>query len=333
MAVLLVLLFTLGACAKKTGTETGEKWTWSRKVTLVCPWGPGGGADGTLRPLCPLLQEILGVPVELVYIEGSGGANGVNFVRNQPADGYTYALCTQSIILLDLQGSLPFDYRQEMTPVAKLVHSTNFLIASKKIMAGRFNGFQEMAAYAKAHPQELSCGMLSATGQDSVSMQQTLAAALDVSIAEVGRYIKTISYGGGSEMNEALLDGYLALGVTGADEIKSMIDSGDIMPLIAMSQNRSPALPGVPCTGELGIDSFIGSWRGIYARTAVPQAAIDSMAAALKKAWETPAYQDFMRNAGYLDRPGYAGQEETLALMEKEYEIFSAYLASAGIAK
>jgi tripartite-type tricarboxylate transporter receptor subunit TctC len=308
-------------------------WKWERKVTIVCPWGAGGGADGTLRPLQPLLQEILGVPVEIVNVEGAGGTNGINFAQKQPADGYTYVLATQSIILLDLQKILPFDYQKEMTPVAKLVHSTNLLTSSKKFMTGKYSSFQEMIAYAKAHPQELSCGMLTATGQDSVSMKQTLAAALGVSIPEVDKYLKTVSYGGGAELSAAMVRGHLSLGVSGSEEIQDLIQAGDIVPLIAMSENRVSATPNIPCTKELGINSFVGSWRGIYTRTATPQAAINSMAAALKKAYDSPAYQEFMKNSGYLDRSGYATQQETLALMKDEYAIFTSYLKDIGILK
>jgi tripartite-type tricarboxylate transporter receptor subunit TctC len=293
----------------------------------------GGGADGTLRPLQPLLQDILGVPVEIVNVEGAGGANGINFAYRQPADGYTYTLTTQSIILLDLQKILPFDYQKELTPVAKLVHSTNLLIASRRAMTGKYSNFREMVAYAKAHPQELSCGMLTATGQDSVSMKQTLAAALGVSIPDVDKFIKTVSYGGGAELSAAMVGGHLTLGVAGAEEIRGLVESGDIVPLIAMSENRVSAVPDVPCTKELGINSYIGSWRAIYARTGTPQAAVDAMAAALKQAWDMPAYQDFMRQSGYLDRAGYATQQETLALQASEYTVFQQYLKDINILK
>jgi tripartite-type tricarboxylate transporter receptor subunit TctC len=339
-AILAVAIIAFTGCSKKSdgaasaqGGARSADWKWERKVTLVCPWGVGGGADGTLRPLQPILQELLGVPVEIVNVEGAGGANGVNFAYKQPADGYTYVLTTQSIILLDLQKILPFDYRKELQPVAKLVHSTNLLIASKKAMTGKYANFTELLAYAKAHPQELSCGMLTATGQDSVSMKQTLAVGLGVSIPEVDQYIKTVSYGNGAEMSAALVGGHLTLGVAGAEEIKGLVESGDIVPLVAMSENRVSSVPDVPCTGELGINSYVGSWRAIYARTNTPKGAVDAMAAALKKAWDTPQYQDFMRQAGYLDRAGYADAAETTALANSEYTLFETYLKAIGILK
>jgi tripartite-type tricarboxylate transporter receptor subunit TctC len=128
-----------------------------------------------------------------------------------------------------------------------------------------------------------------------------------------------------------MVGGHLTLGVAGAEEIRGLVESGDIVPLIAMSENRVSAVPDVPCTQELGIDSFVGSWRAIYARTGTPQEAVDSMAAALKQAWDMPAYQDFMRQSGYLDRAGFAGSEETLELQAEEYLVFEEYLKSIGV--
>ena len=66
------------AAAEKT-EAAADDWKWERKVTIVCPWGVGGGADGTLRPLQPILEKELGVPVEIVNVEGAGGANGIDF--------------------------------------------------------------------------------------------------------------------------------------------------------------------------------------------------------------------------------------------------------------
>ena len=93
-----------GSEAKEADTQAAaDDWKWERKVTIVCPWGVGGGADGTLRPLQPILEKNLGVPVEIVNVEGAGGANGIDFTYKQPADGYTFVLGTQSHIMLDLQ--------------------------------------------------------------------------------------------------------------------------------------------------------------------------------------------------------------------------------------
>ena len=248
LALSAVMALSLAACggggseAPAGGGDGAEadasSWEWERKVTIVCPWGVGGGADGTLRPLQTVLENELGVPVEIVNVEGAGGANGVNYAYKQPADGYTYMLGTQSLIMLDLQKILPMDFKAEFLPVSKLVHSILIVGSSAKAMEGKFTNFDEFIEYAKAQPQELSCGMLTATGADSVAMKQTLAGGLGCDVTEVEDYVKIVSYSSGSEMSSAMAGDHIHISISGVDEIKGLIDSGDIVPLISLSEER-----------------------------------------------------------------------------------------------
>ena len=342
LAMSAVMALSLAACGGGSGSGTsggsgdgaqGDEadWTWERKVTLVCPWGVGGGADGTLRPLQPLLEEELGVPVEIVNVEGAGGANGVNYAYKQPADGYTSMLGPQSLIMLDLQKILPMDFKAEFIPVSKLVHSILIVGSSAKAMEGKYTNFDEFIEYAKNHPQELSCGMLTATGADSVAMKQTLAGGLGCDVTEVENYVKIVSYSSGSEMSSAMAGGHIHISISGVDEVKGLIDSGDIVPLISLSEERMSTYPEIECTGEKGIDSYIGTWRGIFCRTDTPAAAVKAMDEAIKKAWESPDYQEFLKNAVYLDREGYQTGSEFQNLIDQEYTTFEDYLKGAGL--
>ena len=44
-----------------------------------------------------------------------------------------------------------------------------------------------------------------------------------------------------------------------------------------------------------------------------------------------PDYQEFLKNACYLDRPGYADAEEFQQLIDEEYTTFEDYLKGAGL--
>ena len=92
LVLAVVMLVAVAACAS-------AEFKFERKIDLVCPWGVGGGADSTLRPMASLLQDILGVPVEVVNVEGGSGVNGVEHTYKQPADGYTFMLGTQSLYI------------------------------------------------------------------------------------------------------------------------------------------------------------------------------------------------------------------------------------------
>lgn len=317
VAVLMAALMLVGMVS-----AASAEWTFERKVDVICPWGVGGGADSTIRPMANLLKDILGQQVDVVNVEGGGGVNGVEFTYKQPADGYTYVLGTQSLIMQDLQGTFSMNWREDFVPVAKLVHSINIMAGSKKAMEAKgYTNFSEMKEYALAHPYEVSIGMLTATGADGVSTKQTLE----------GLDVLEIAYNSGSEMSAALMGGHIDMMITGLSEVQGLIESGDVIPLVACAEQRVKRYPDMQSTGELGIESYVGTWRALYAKKGTPQEAIDAMVAAIEKAVEDPSWVEFLANGAYDEREGFSTGVEFLALIDSEYDMFTQYLTAEGV--
>ncbi len=299
-----------------------QDWKFERKIDIVCPWGVGGGADTTLRPMAMVLKDILGVEVEIINVTGGNGVNGLEYTYKQPADGYTFMLSTQSLIMQDLQGTTSMDFRTSFVPVARLVHSINILTGSKIAMEQKgYSNFSELMEYAEAHPFEVTAGMLTTTGVDGAGMREALK----------GLDVLEVTYPSGSEMSAALVGGHIDLVISGSDEIAGLIESGDIVPLCVLAEQRMKNYPDVECTGELGINSFMGPWRALLAKEGTPQAAIDTLVAAIEQAVQTPQWQEFLASAAYDERPGFAGPEELAQLIEEEYRFFTEYLRAEDV--
>ena len=315
VCLVLALVMTLALAV-----SASAEFKFERKIDIVCPWGVGGGADSTIRPMAALLTDILGVPVEVVNVEGAAGVNGVEYAYKQPADGYTFMLGTQSLFMQDMSGTTSMDFKTEFVPVDVLVHSINIIAASKKSMDkyGVAN-WEELAKYMDEHPFEVSVGMLSATGVDGASLGQTIA---DLMLTEV-------PYSGGAEVNSALVGGHCDLAITGTDEVAGLVESGDIVPILALCENRMKLFPEMQCTGEMGIDSFMGPWRGLFAKNGTPQEAIDAMVAAVEQAREMPEWQDFLKNAAYDERT-VPTVEELPEFAHNEYKALRDYMSEMG---
>ncbi|MBQ3652952.1 MAG: tripartite tricarboxylate transporter substrate binding protein [Synergistaceae bacterium] len=317
-AVLAVVL--VACCASFASAE----FKFERKISIVCPWGVGGGADSTLRPMANLLKSILGQEVEVVNVTGGNGVTAVEYVYKQPADGYTFMLGTQSLFMQDIQGTTSMNFKEEFIPVARLVHAINVITASKKAMERKgYKTFSEMVKYVKENPFEVSVGMLTSTGLDGASLKQALE----------GLDILDVSYPSGSEMNSALVGGHIDIMVTGTDEIEGLIAAGDVVPLLALSETRMKRYPDVECSVELGINSVLGPARGIFAKKGTPKEAIDALVAAIEKASKDPAWQAFLVQGCYDERPGFAGPEEYAAACEADYKLLSDYLKAEGVMK
>ena len=141
-----------------------EDWKWERNIEIICPWGTGGGADTTLRTFASALEKELGVSVVVNNKAGAGGVTGVQFATSQPADGYTYLLCTQSPMLAQISGATDFDVYGKIKPLCQLVHDCNIFVTSSK---SPYNNYAELKEYAQANPGKVKCGVMTITGLDA----------------------------------------------------------------------------------------------------------------------------------------------------------------------
>jgi tripartite-type tricarboxylate transporter receptor subunit TctC len=68
-----------------------------RPITLIVPWGAGGGTDATARIIGALMEKELGQPVNVVNRTGGSGVVGHQAIASAAPDGYTIGLITVEI--------------------------------------------------------------------------------------------------------------------------------------------------------------------------------------------------------------------------------------------
>ena len=143
-------------------------------------------------------------------------------------------LGTQSLYIQDMLGNTSMDFKTEFECEDVLVHSINAIVASK-LSLEKFgvSNWAELQAYIKDHPFEVSVAMLTATGVDGASLAQ----------ATEGLDLLEIPYSSGSDANSALVGGHCDLYVCGWDDIAGLVESGDIVPILALCEKRMSHRP------------------------------------------------------------------------------------------
>ena len=330
-SILIVSLLALSLCATVLTAEEATEvpaennpapsaFKFDHKIVIVCPWGEGGGADATLRALVPLLKEELGQDIEVVNVTGGNGVNGASYTREQPADGYTFMLGTQSLLIQDVVGEMPFKFLDEFVPVARLVHAIDVIATSRRAMEERgYKTFSELRDYVNEHPFSISVGMLTRTGVDGLSFKQ---ATKDLNILEV-------DYPTGGGMTAALIAGQIDLMVTGTQEITPQIEAGEIIPLLILAEKRMNRYPNIECAKDLGIEAYLGSERGIFAKKGTPEAAVNALESAIVKVTASDSWNDFLQQGGYDERPGLANAAKYSQVLQNEYKTFTDMLKPA----
>src|SRR6187431_1157367 len=76
----------------------------ARPVTVVVPWGAGGGTDATARIVAALLEKDLGQPFNVVNRTGGSGVVGHTAIASAQPDGYTIGMLTVEISMMHWQG-------------------------------------------------------------------------------------------------------------------------------------------------------------------------------------------------------------------------------------
>jgi tripartite-type tricarboxylate transporter receptor subunit TctC len=321
MALVLVVSFI--GCSKKTEAPATTDpaapvaFKFERPIEIVIPFGPGSGTDTTIRAWAPLMEKELGVAININNIAGAGGVVGAEFVKNQPADGYTFAMFTPSHIIAAVDGTTKFDILNETMPVTRLVQDSNIILAGKHTP---YNNFEELVAYCKANPDKKpTLGMMSINGIDGAAAQQLCDAA--------GIELSFIPYASGAEANAAIMGGHTDMVLTSPFDGNAYLESGDMKGIVLLAEERASNLPDVQCTGELKLDAYLGPWRGIVAMKGTPQEAIDAVEAAALKVNELPEWTEWKETVGLNDRPGFANQEEFKKIWFDYYETMKALRA------
>ena len=100
------------------GLRPARAQTWpSRPVTIICPWGAGGGTDATARIVAAVLEKELKQPFNVVNRTGGSGVVGHSAIATAAADGYTLGIITVEISMMHWQGLTELTPRS-YTPLA-----------------------------------------------------------------------------------------------------------------------------------------------------------------------------------------------------------------------
>ena len=245
--------------------------TWpSKTVTIVVPFPPGGQQDIEGRALAASMQNHLKNPVVVENRPGAGSALGIGYVAKSPPDGHTILVTGPGPVFLKLVSkSLDFDPTKDLIPVSQLLDSISMIVTPQQTGAKNWNEFM---ALARKEPGKMNYGSL---GVSSVmlAMEGLKSAAGDLPVTE-------IPYKGAAEYITAGLRNDVQLFLSTVGAFKQHIDAGAFVPLLAVGDQRHPAYPNIPATGELGYSNKIRAfaWTGVLVPTGTPQAIVDRIA-------------------------------------------------------
>jgi tripartite-type tricarboxylate transporter receptor subunit TctC len=126
-----------------------------------------------------------------------------------------------------------------------------------------------------------------------------------------------VPFSGGPAALTEVMSGRVDFCFIGISSAMSFIADGRLLPLAVSTLKRSPALPNVPTTIELGYpDSYYSFWNGMLVPAKTPRPIIDRLSAEVQKALALPAVQTKLAPQGVEPMP--LAPQEFDALIAKE---------------
>jgi len=294
-------IFLAGVVALTGWSQAQAQSYPSRPLTMIVPWGAGGGTDATARIVAALMEKEMGQPVNVVNRTGGNGVVGHSAITTAPADGYTIGMITVEISMMHWAGLTqlsPSDY----TPLALM----NIDPAGVTVRADSpYKNLTDLTAAIKANPGKFKA---SGTGQGGI-WHLALAGMLKDLKLDVGAVPWVPSNGAAPAMND-LAAGGIEFVTCSLPEARALIDAGKAKPLAIMSNQPSGLYPNTPTLkAASGSNWTIGAWRGIAAPKGLPADVQAKLGAVLKKIYDSQDYQGFMQQRGfgvvYADAKGF----------------------------
>jgi tripartite-type tricarboxylate transporter receptor subunit TctC len=294
-----------------------------RPLTLIVPWGAGGGTDATARIIGSLLEKELGQPVTVVNRTGGSGVVGHQVIATAPPDGYTIGLITVEIGMMHWQGLTDIS-GVSYTPIG-LVNSDP---AGLQVRADApYKNATDLVAAIKANPGKFKA---SGTGQGGIWHLAVAGMLKDLKVDPAA--VPWVPSNGAAPGLQDLVAGGIEIVPCSLPEARSLIDAGKVKSLAIMADAPAALYPNVPTLkAATGSDWKLGAWRGIAAPKGIPGDVRDKLVAAIRKIAAGKEYNEFMSSRGF--GVVYLGPDEFGRFMAKSDADLGATMKAVGIVK
>jgi tripartite-type tricarboxylate transporter receptor subunit TctC len=312
----------IGTAAFATTLQASAEYP-ERPITLIVPWGAGGGTDATGRMIAGLLKDELGQPVNVVNRTGGSGVVGHSAIATAAPDGYTIGVVTVEIGMMHWAGLTELTGK-DYTPIALYnADSAGIQVRSDS----EWNSAKDVLDAIKASPGKYKG---SGTGQGGI-WHLALAGMLSDTGAAADAAPWVPSKGAAPALQE-LVSGGVDVVTSSVVESAALIKAGKVKSLAVMGEARLGAFPDVPTLKEAtGSDWQMAAWRGIAGPKGMPSEATEKLSAALEKVWKSTEFQEFMNGRGFglVWKPG----AEFATWMDNSDAALGGVMKAVGLAK
>jgi len=289
-----------------------------RPLTMIVPYGAGGGSDQLSRAMAASMEPVLGQPIQVVNKPGGGGMAAVPDFMTAPADGYTILESIDDAVTNFVAGKLKEHPGENWEPLcmAQITFSQIYIRPDDE----RFSDWESFLAYAKENEASLA-NLGNAGSMERINMKKLEDA--------LGFATNQIAFDKPAERYAALIGAQVDALFEQPGDVRNFLDADQMVPILTIYPERPDAFADVPTHLETGADfEALLRFRGFYVHPDVGDDRKRFLEAACKQGFDSAEFQTFNESKymtlidSYRDTAGskelIAGAVDTYTAVYKE---------------
>lgn len=316
------LLSLVVAAALPLSSWAQSAWP-DKPVTVVVPFGAGGGVDAAARIVMPKLAERLGQQVIIENVPGASGTIGTQRVAKAKPDGSTLLFAVASpinVAPLVAPSTVRYDALKDLVPIAPVAVSPFVLVGKPGLPAANT---AELLALARRQPGKLTYGT------DGFGTSLHVTAALITATAGVD--ILHVPYKSGPQVLTDVAGGQVDLAVLPVALVQGMAKEGKVKAFGVTSKKPTEALPGVPSLSDTPALATLDveSWMGLLGPAGLDPAIVARLNKEVATVLTDPAVQKQLADGGM--KPMQMAPADFGAYLAKERKALAAVVTANNI--
>lgn len=292
----------LAACSVLTLTGVAGAAEYpDRPITLIVPWGSGGGADQIARVVARLFESELKDAVPVVNIPGATGQTGLTKMLTSPPDGYTVEVMTADTFALQVQPSPRFKLDQ-LTLLGIMIQQQSGIFVSQDSPLKTW-----VDAVEKAKTSGLKVAVTGFGSPDDLAV---------VFLRSQGLKLTSIPFQEPGLRYSSVMGGQADLLYSRPGDMRGLVDGKQVRPLIFFSEKPVAEFPNTPTSHSLGYNVSLPQFRALTVRAGTPPDRVKLLSETLAKIAKDEEYtQQLSRQMA--DPHGFVPARDAAAYVDK----------------
>ncbi len=288
--MLILCIFMLVSSLVAEGAKESAPEAYPEKtIEVVVSFGAGGSNDVLARIASQYAEKYIDQNIIVQNYPGGGQLLGQIEAWNRPADGYTLLTINPGIIQNPILKDAPFT-DEDWVPFA--VYNLDPEVFAVRADSP-YNSFADLIEASKSKAITVAVpGALTNPHVCGLYVEK-----------QTGAKLKYVYGESGAEEVMQLLGGHVDAVINTIGAVYTAVQEGEVKLLGVMGEELTDTIrgiaPDVPTFYDQGYDVGYWAWRGLAVKKGTPQAAIDILAEAYKKAVADPGLIQAFNDAGF----------------------------------